>query len=250
MRVSLKVAQDRESVLPLRRPPHQSYGAIPHGVRPTDPTLIGVHDHDSAICVTSVSRWVTLLPDQGSRRPKSRLSKIWCPIHCVLGREQSERFRCVEYGFRCSALAGCSPTQRIRERQPNGLGALRRHAAQPVDQSPGGGAVALHEGVFHEVEVGRREGRVERDRPLQRLHHAVERQEREMPEMEVRVPQQVPSLGILGIPGHQALQQRDRIGAPFIEGSTGSEYERLPCREPIGEPQRRGIERAELGRVR
>src|SRR5438067_6123419 len=61
--------------------------------------------------------------------------------------------------------------------------------------------------------------------------------------MEVRVPQEVPGLGILGIPCHQVLQQPDRIGAPVIDGSTGLERECLSDREPFGDAQRPGCER-------
>src|SRR5205823_9097024 len=114
----------------------------------------------------------------------------------MLGGKQGERFRRVERGVSGSALGGSPPSQRVREPEPNCLGTVWRDASQPVDQSPGGGAVASPERVLNQVEVSGRKGRVERDRPLQRPHDAVERQERKVPEMKVRVSQEVPGLRV------------------------------------------------------
>src|SRR5439155_292308 len=227
VRESLEVCSDLLPVSDRTRPTKERDGAVKCIFRSTNPSFVEIGHLDSLVRLRSTQGWVPLLRNQLPGHAQCRLDQIRGPIHCVLSSEKGKRFRCVEYGLGHNALGRSPPSQRIRQREPNSLWALWRHAAQQLDQVSGRCAVALHEGVLHEVEIGRREGRVERDRPLQRVHYAVERQEREVPEMEVRVSQEVPRLDILGISCHPALQHRDRIGAPFIEGGTGSEYECL-----------------------
>ena len=97
------------------------------------------------------------LPDQGSGCPESRLCQIRRLIRCVLRGEQDKRFAGIKHGLGRIALGGSPPTQRIRKPKSHSLGTVWRNASQPVDQSPGGGAVTLPERVFHEVEIGGRE---------------------------------------------------------------------------------------------